>query len=89
MTDIGICADMWHDDRYEKCPIAMGPDDSDGYREYNGLPIWLVCSILEIYHKYGSKIYFEIRTKILALPDDYDREDNIENIIRGLKKGDF
>jgi len=81
---------VWHDDNYERNVMSDGghfPDDSDGFREYNGLPVDLVHEILSVW-QVSRESYYELRAKIIEILGSHvariascDQIDAIEQLV--------
>lgn len=81
---------VWHDDNYKRNMIlgtGYFPDDSDGFREYNGLPVDLVCEILSVW-QISHDSYYELREKIIGILGShfarhvpYDQVQTIEQLV--------
>lgn len=82
--------DTWHDDYYERNIMSDSgdfPDDSDGFREYNGLPVDLVYEILSVW-RVSRESYYELRAKIIEILGSHvarivscDQIDAIEQLV--------
>jgi len=64
-SDLMSSHELWHDDNCYEMKYC-GPDDSDGYREYNGLPVDLVFEILAVW-ELNQATYWELRKKIMSI----------------------
>ena len=86
---------LWHDDDYKKTPDdGLYPDDSDGFREYNGLPVDLVYEILSVW-RVSRESYYELREKIMELLGShfarrvsYEQIQAIEQLVGECDKGE-
>ncbi|MCK5612478.1 hypothetical protein KAR91_61970 [Candidatus Pacearchaeota archaeon] len=88
-TREGCPAMTWHDDDYgdHLLEVGLGPDGSDGYREYNGLSVDLVLRILTVYDEISDerqREYGELRRKICGLDNILENEELIEEWVDAI-----